>query len=142
MEAIAATKALEQHKKRANWKQNRYRTRRANAAASQHDERLYSVKAKPLPIGIHKKEEAPENDMSPSHDSSHTSGMCGCDVKWTIQALQSVDNYSALLTEIRAHGLKSRKDKSSMINVLGAHYLDEHGSRPLRGVKRKLPNTD
>ena len=56
--------------------------------------------------------------------------------------MQSVDSYSDLLKEVQVHGVKSRKDKSSMKKALESHYLKVHGARPVRGLKRKLVDED
>ena len=56
--------------------------------------------------------------------------------------MQSVDSYSELLKEVQVHGVKSRKDKSSMKKALESHYLKVHGPRPVRGLKRKLVDED
>ena len=88
-----------------------------------------------------------KNDMSEegffaSNNKSKIIENCQCDVKWTMQSLQSVDSYSELLKEIPANGLKSRKDKLSMKKTLESHYLNAHGSRLVRGGKRKLIQED
>ena len=41
-EAAAATKGLQQHKLRADWKRKRYQVRRVNAATSLNDARLHT----------------------------------------------------------------------------------------------------
>ena len=41
-EAAAATKGLQQHKLRADWKQKRYQVRRANVVISSNDTRLHT----------------------------------------------------------------------------------------------------
>lgn len=52
-EAAMAANALYQHKKRADWKQSRYRTRRANAAASLNDTRALSVQKRNIKLLFH-----------------------------------------------------------------------------------------
>ena len=72
---------------------------------------------------------------------SKTPQQCSSDMKFTVKSLQTA-LYTELVSELKSHThngfpLKCRKDPLRMRDVLRKHYIEVHGARPLRGVKRK-----
>ena len=93
-------KSLQQHKKRADWKQKRYQVRRVNTVTSLNDAWLRASNVNFTQSVVPIKNDMSEEGFFVSNDKSKIVENCQCDVKWTMQSLQSVDSYSELLKEI------------------------------------------
>ena len=136
-EALAATKALKQHKKRADWKQTRYRTKRSNAKASfvaglfRSTTRTFPPKPTPIKSNIFPRDDINMSKILPLQDE------CDTPMAFTMREIQT-STYSKLLKEVKAHPhVKCRKDTEAMKIALTEHYIKEHGARRVRGIKRK-----
>ena len=87
-EAAAATKGLQQHKLRADWKQKRYQVHRANVVISSNDTQLHTSEISFVRPVMGTKTEVPGKTSEEKPKLKETRQ---CRVKWTIQTLESVD---------------------------------------------------
>ena len=135
-EAAMATKALLHHKKRAEFKQSRYRIARANAAASCVYQRPFMDPKPSLTTPTSPTSEPTDDCKIESEHSSNKAGSCKVHPGMTLMQLHSA-SHTDLVNEIKAHDLKCRRDKESMKQKLEKHFLEVHDVRPIRCIKRK-----
>ena len=132
-ETAAATKALTEHKKRADFKQQHYRTERQNAKYSwAQNITLKSSKKPVISTPIMPKPQICQDIVQAKNDKAS----CDAPVGIPLQNLFSA-KYADLMNEIKIHGLKCSKKTERMKVVLEKHYVNFHGRRPVRGIKRK-----
>ena len=137
VEAAIATKALRQHKRRADFKQTRYRVSRANAAASCSNGRVNEVSTQFPRSNISIKLEDTHQQITPNPtESLLIAETCTCPISMSINSIQEA-SYTQLVNEVQRHGIKCRKDKQAMKEVLEHHYVQMHGEKPIRAMKRK-----